>query len=427
MRHETAGQALTEISMNYIRDCSFEQLQQIVDFLVEVLKLKAESSASGTSWSVDCWRCKRSLALRLRLEESRLYASCNEGCPFQLLLSDFKDFNLLKPHQKIMPISATELLQTKLPTRQMLLGKWMPEKTSVLIAGESGTGKSYFAMTLLCAIASGGSCFEWSAPKSLKVGIFDGELPEIDIQERLKSISLDGKSLGNISIVTRDRYMSENLVFPDFTDSSQVTNVLEMFSGVDVLLVDNVNCCFSGKDENSSGFWEAVQRLMFMCRERGMALILIHHCPKSRPNKPSGHSKNERAFEKLIVLSKILPPAKLEGAHFNVHFDKNRHRPNGTKDFSARLVNDVNGISSWEMRDFINQSSSGNSGCDESLRKEISELHKSGLSLRKIQDKVGVSRSTVQRILSKVSHVSAGQAETDETSETSTRDDEINV
>ena len=232
----------------------------------------------------------------------------------------------------------------------------MPKKTSVLIAGESGTGKSYFTATLVWAIASGGSCFGWQASNSMKVGIFDGELRDSKIQERLKIVaSCVQKNTADITIVSRDKYTAENLPFPDLTDAKQARSVLDMFSGVDVLVVDNVHCCFSGRDENSSGFWQSVQEFTLLCRERGITLIVVHHCPKSNPNKPAGNSKNERIFEKVIVLSKILAPARLPGAHFNVHFDKDRDCSDDTEDFSARLVKRADGLYQWEVRDFINQ------------------------------------------------------------------------
>jgi Mrp family chromosome partitioning ATPase len=90
----------------------------------------------------------------------------------------------------LQPICINDFLALEIPPREMLLGPIMPEKSLAMLYAPRGLGKSWLALSMAVAVATGGRLMRWEATKPRRVLILDGEMPLSDLQARLSAILL---------------------------------------------------------------------------------------------------------------------------------------------------------------------------------------------------------------------------------------------
>ena len=93
------------------------------------------------------------------------------------------------------PISASGLLLTDLPPRPAILAPLLQEASLNLLYGPRGLGKTYVAMAIAWAAASGTSFLGWQASGSHRVVYVDGEMAASDMKQRLAAFGPPPDSL----------------------------------------------------------------------------------------------------------------------------------------------------------------------------------------------------------------------------------------
>ena len=76
-----------------------------------------------------------------------------------------------------------------MPPREMLLDPILPERSLAMLYAPRGIGKTLLSLSIGLAIASGSSLLRWNAPRQRRVLYVDGEMPLVELQERLRAIS----------------------------------------------------------------------------------------------------------------------------------------------------------------------------------------------------------------------------------------------
>ena len=107
--------------------------------------------------------------------------------------------------QNASPLSirtAAKLAATKLTPRQDLLPPWLASDTTALVYGPPGIGKSFLALGVAWAVASGGSFLGWRSPRPRRVLYVDGEMGAAELRARL---ALFGPLPDRLSILAHDR------------------------------------------------------------------------------------------------------------------------------------------------------------------------------------------------------------------------------
>jgi AAA domain len=89
----------------------------------------------------------------------------------------------------LQAVGINDFLNLDIPAREMLLAPILPERSLAMLYAPRGLGKSWLALSIGLAVASGSSLLRWSAPRPRRVLYVDGEMPLISLQERLKAIS----------------------------------------------------------------------------------------------------------------------------------------------------------------------------------------------------------------------------------------------
>jgi AAA domain len=105
---------------------------------------------------------------------------------------------------QLTAVRADELLAREIKPREMLLDPILPEQGVAMLYGYRGTGKTYLALGIAVAVASGGSFLKWKAPRPRNVLYVDGELPATTMQERVRTILGGCPPPENLKIVTPD-------------------------------------------------------------------------------------------------------------------------------------------------------------------------------------------------------------------------------
>ncbi len=80
-------------------------------------------------------------------------------------------------------------LEKDFPPRTNLLAPWPPSQGLAMVYAKRGIGKTFFALNIAFAVASGGSYLGWQAPVAAGVLYLDGEMPAPAMQERLAAIA----------------------------------------------------------------------------------------------------------------------------------------------------------------------------------------------------------------------------------------------
>ena len=90
------------------------------------------------------------------------------------------------PTLTAVPLS--EFLELKIQAREWVLEDLLQQFALAMIYAWRGIGKTFFALALAYAIATGGRFLKWQAPRSRRVLYIDGEMPAVGMQERLRGI-----------------------------------------------------------------------------------------------------------------------------------------------------------------------------------------------------------------------------------------------
>ncbi len=110
-----------------------------------------------------------------------------------------------------------------------------------------------------------------------------------------------------------------------------------LLDGVDLLILDNLSTLCTSGSESASDAWVPMQNWLLRLRRRGIAVLLVHHAGTN--GRQRGTSRREDALDTVIALRRPEDYFPEQGARFEVHFEKLRHRVEGEEatSFEARL------------------------------------------------------------------------------------------
>jgi hypothetical protein len=127
-----------------------------------------------------------------------------------------------EPKYREMFFTAGRVMNIKLPPRRCFLHPWLSEQTITLITGFRGVGKTWFGLGIAKAISTGAAFGPWECRDIAKVMYIDGELPLMDMQDRIRGIGLDPENQNLIfyldSIAEMNGYARPNLGNEEWRD-----------------------------------------------------------------------------------------------------------------------------------------------------------------------------------------------------------------
>jgi hypothetical protein len=278
-------------------------------------------------------------------------------------------------------ILARDLMAADLPQRQFLLDPLMTTKTLTLLYGPRGLGKTFVAMGIAWAVASGGSFLGWRAAKPRRVVYLDGEMAAAEMRDRL---GLFGPVPDRLEFMLAD--LGTGSAIPDLgTVDGQTILMTLLGSWPDLLVIDNLASLagFRTKDPDP---WRQVQRFLLIMRRVRTAVLVVHHANKE--GRQRGTSRHEDIVDLVMAIRRPADYRNGDGARFELHFEKARSLYGSAIDpIEARLAVDAEGRAQWSW-----------SNADVHELGRVAALLRDGLNPNQIARELGISKSKAYRL-----------------------------
>lgn len=289
-----------------------------------------------------------------------------------------------------------EFMHLGTPKSQIILNPILKSGNLAMVYAKRGIGKSFFAISLAYAVATGRKFLRWEAENPAKVMYIDGEMPANILQERFTRIAKGfnddcDKYTKNIVIISADlqETPSINIANEDFQNF-----VERNLSDVKLIILDNLST-LTCVDELDNKAWVNIQDWLLKLRKKGVAVIIIHHAGKNGEQR--GISRREDILDCVIKISAInKKSANKEDKEDDVDYEK---ITSGTKcSLNFEKQRNLNLQATPDIR-IILQDTNNNGICWLDVDEKIAELSENGLSCRKIAEITGFSKSTIGNII----------------------------
>lgn len=290
----------------------------------------------------------------------------------------------------LVSLDMGDFLSMPIPERGYLLSPVLPVQGIGIMYAPRGIGKTFAALSVAVAVASGGAVFNWRAPMPKKTLYVDGEMPATSMQSRLTALvsgmSVPPLALKNLAIITPDL---QPCPIPDLSTVGGQMMLEPFLKGVDMVVLDNIaTLCRTGK-ENESQSWQTMQAWLLDLRRRGITVLLIHHAGKSGDQR--GTSAREDIMDTVISLRRPREYSMAEGARFEVHLTKARGiLGDEAKPFEANLVTEGNSLQ-WRVKEL-----------EDVEMENLKSLLNEGYSIRDCAEEMGKSKGAIQRLKRKL-------------------------
>ena len=235
------------------------------------------------------------LALIEKAPERRIRLIVSDGDRF--LEKDIKPREVLMETQKGVPIFYAQSINQ--------LFAWR------------GLGKTYIALAIVDALVHGRQILNWKAKRPIKVLYVEGEIPEYQMQERLRQVI--GKSDEYLRIITLDEQPDNEI--PSLSTRYGRKLVEEALGDAEVLILDSISTLFNFST-NEEEHWLDVMAWLKKLRSKGLCIIFLHHAGKSGLQR--GASKSEDLLDISIKLERPSDYHLDDGLRVNLRFDKTR-------------------------------------------------------------------------------------------------------
>jgi hypothetical protein len=285
-------------------------------------------------------------------------------------------------------LTIAELLTLQIPEREAILSPWLLTQSLTMLHSYRGVGKTHVALGVGYAVATGGSFLTWRAERPRPVLYLDGEMPAAALRDRLRAlVEADQRDFdpAMLRIVTPD---VQDGPMPDLATAEGQLLVEGVIGAAELLIVDNISTLVrdTGR-ENEAESWREVGAWALRMRQRGRAVLFVHHDGKSGQQR--GTSKREDTLDVVIQLKHPPDYSPDHGARFEVHFRKYRPRPGAeVKPIEARLSVHADERHSWIWRDL-----------EEGTFERVVGLANDGLRPGEIANELGIHKSRVSRHL----------------------------
>jgi hypothetical protein len=294
------------------------------------------------------------------------------------------------PLSKLVVVDAAALMVAVFPPREVLLAPWLLSQSLSMIYAWRGVGKTYLAMLIAYALASGGKCLNWTAERPVRVLYIDGEMSGAELRDRLAGIIASSEAEPPPDFL---RFITPDLqpggIVPDLATPQGQRDFEAHLGEAQVIIVDNLSCLARTGKENEGDSWQPVAEWALRMRASGRSVIFIHHSGKGGQQR--GTSRREDLLNVVISLRHPSDYGETEGARFEVHFEKRRGlHGDDIAPIEAALETFPDGRQEWAIRKV-----------EESNADRMIELAQLGLSDADIARELGVHRSSVMRGLRK--------------------------
>lgn len=304
--------------------------------------------------------------------------------------------NVINAEYKVYTM--TEFMKQPLKDVNYLVKPLVPESGISLLYAERGAGKTFMALSLACAAASGFDFLNFQVSKPCEVLYVDAEMDSREIQDRLfkleRGFAKDGK------IVNRDNLrlflcgMQDGQAMPNLATPEGQAALEREIGNSKLIILDNIFSLYKGVGkENESDTWSEYNSWSVSQRNKGRSILWIHHTGKDKNRGARGSSAIESVLNYSLALTVPDGHKADVGLEVDAEYTKSRGLTGDiVKEFSAKLVSTPDNSSViWYAADTKEQNE----------MKIVKDLRIQGATFKQIQAETGISKSKAQRISKK--------------------------
>jgi RecA-family ATPase len=222
------------------------------------------------------------------------------------------------PSRGLGPQTAADLLVKELPPVEYVVPGYIPEGLTVL-AGRPKHGKSWLALGLAVAVATGGVALGSIPVKKGRVLYLALEDNERRLQQRLQQIIPENANLENLHVDTECPRLDEGgrIALHQWLDSAKDTRLVI----IDVF--NKIRAEGRSSDTPYEADYRALAALKRLADERRIAIMIVHHTRKMAAEDPfdtvSGTTGFTGAADTILILAKSGQGATLYGRGRDIH------------------------------------------------------------------------------------------------------------
>jgi len=290
----------------------------------------------------------------------------------------------------VMPVD--QFKEVAFEPKTAYLHPWVTSQSISLVYGDAGTGKSWFALSVLKAIAMGEDLGPWEFRESAPVLYLDAEMTGHDVQERVRGLGI--RDVPDFHIYSDAYATSKGAPKARLTSEKWRTAMKEVLLelGIKVWVIDNLASMTPDGDENTKEDWNDINQWLLDLRYNGVSTILMHHTNKGGTQR--GTSARLDNIDFSIKLSHPVGYKRTDGARFDVNFEKARlnHEdlPKIT-DIQMQLIQKSDEGAYWEF-----SKPGGNK------KYEVLRMISDGYKNVEISDELGCAKSNVTKLIAKL-------------------------
>jgi hypothetical protein len=289
---------------------------------------------------------------------------------------------------RLRVLNLEKFLTLEIPPRRPILTPWLDEKTLAMIHSWRGCGKTYLALALGFAIATGRSFLTWKAPQARRVLYLDGEMPAADMQKRLAQMAAVPAADAPEPDPDYFQMLCGDLQESPLghLDTPEGQSAIEPWvEKADVIIIDSLTTLTSSVRENDAESWLPMQEWLLALRRRNKAAIFLHHDGKGGAQR--GTSSKETVLDVVLQLKRPSDYEATQGARFEAHFEKTRgFTGKDAEPIEAALTIDDHARPVWTTRRVT-----------ETQRDRGLALLGNGAKVNDVVQELGVDRATVYR------------------------------
>ncbi|MBS0524713.1 MAG: AAA family ATPase [Proteobacteria bacterium] len=216
-------------------------------------------------------------------------------------------------------LTAAQLMAAGRRPRSDLLPPWLASDTRALVYGPPGIGKSFLALGIAWAVASGGSFLGWRAPRPRRVLYVDGEMGAAELSDRL---ALFGPLPDRLSIVPHDRPGGARL---DLGGVDGIVRLMAAWNDPQLLVLDTLSALTpSARADRDPERRDGLDSFLLHLKQSRRAVLMVDHA--DRRGAPNGRARHSSAADLVMALRPPGPGAVCGNARFEIHFEKTRQR-----------------------------------------------------------------------------------------------------
>lgn len=302
-----------------------------------------------------------------------------------------------EPTQSIVAYGLGDFMALNLPPRECLMTPWLTRQGLAMVYAPRGIGKTYFALGVAYAVATGGAFLGWQSEKPCNVVYLDGEMPAATMQERLSAmVTNDDRddidaAMEGLQIVSQEK---QDPAMPDLSSIEGQRLFDQVTDAADLIIVDNISTLCRAGAENKADDWNVVSEWALRMRRYGKTVLFVHHAGKGGQQR--GTSKREDILDVVIALKRPMDDSHT-GASFEVHFEKARHLfGDDTKPFVATLNDGL-----WNIEQL-----------EENTYRRVVAMTKEGMTVTEISRELDRHKSNISRHVKKAKECGDIVAET---------------